>query len=298
MKPAPFAYFAPDTLEETLALREQHAGDTAVLAGGQSLLPILNLRLAQPGVVIDINRVPELDGIRERDGGLSLGARVRQRAAERSQLVRERAPLVAHALPFIAHPAIRSRGTLGGSLAHGDPAAELPAAVLALDAELVIRSAARGERIVAAADFFRTFLSTAVEADELLVELRLPAPLDGAGVAFLEVARSHGSFALVGVAAIVQVDRGLVSEARLVFLGASGTPIRPREVEAALVGAEPSAEAFASAAHAALDELDPVSDVHATAAYRRHVAAVLARRALGAAAAAALDGRTGANRDA
>lgn len=284
MKPAPFAYFAPETLAEALSLRAEHAGDSVVLAGGQSLLPILHLRLAQPGVVIDINRIPGLDGIAELNGGLSIGARTRQRAAERSSLVTERAPLLARALPLIAHPAIRSRGTIGGSIAHADPAAELPAVALALDAELVLQSSARGERIVAASDFFQGFLSTAIESDELLAEIRLPAPPAGAGVSFHEIARNHGAFAIVGAGAMVQVRDGAVADVRLVFTGAGGTAVRATEAEAALAGQPATAESFAAAAEQAAAGLDPVGDVHASAGYRRRVAGVLARRALADAA--------------
>ena len=280
MKPAPFTYFAPESLEEALALRAEHAGDCVVLAGGQSLLPILHLRLAQPAVVIDVNRIPGLDRIAERNGGLSIGARARQRQAERSSLVAERAPLLAKALPLIAHPAIRNRGTIGGSIAHADPAAELPAVALALDAELVATSAARGERSIPAADFFHGFLSTALESDEILTEIRLEAPKPGSGVAFLEVARNHGAFAIVGAAAQVQVTDGTVGEARLVFTGAGGTAMRARSAEAQLIGQPATSESFAAAAAAAVADLDPVSDVHASADYRRRVAQVLARRVL------------------
>ena len=213
MKPAPFTYFAPESLDEALALRAEHAGDCVVLAGGQSLLPILHLRLAQPAVVIDVNRIPGLGEIAERNGGLSIGARVRQRQAEQSPLVAERAPLLAKALPLIAHPAIRNRGTIGGSIAHADPAAELPAVALALDAELVATSKARGERSIPASEFFHGFLSTALESDELLTEIRLEAPTPGSGVAFHEVARNHGAFAIVGAAAVVKVSEGTVGEA-------------------------------------------------------------------------------------
>jgi CO/xanthine dehydrogenase FAD-binding subunit len=284
VKPASFAYFAPETLAEALALRAEHAGDSVVLAGGQSLLPILHLRLAQPGVVIDINRVAGLDGIAELNGGLSIGARTRQRAAERSSLVTERAPLLARALPLIAHPAIRTRGTVGGSMAHADPAAELPAVALALAADLVLRSSSRGERVVPASDFFQGFLSTATEPDELLVEIRIPSPPAGAGVSFHEIARSHGAFAIVGAGAMLQLREGVVADARLVFTGAGGTAVRAIEAEAALAGQPASAASFAAAAEQAAASLDPVGDVHATAGYRRRVAGVLARRALADAA--------------
>ena len=286
MKPAPFTYFAPDSLDEALALRREHAGDSVVLAGGQSLLPILNLRLARPGVVIDIGRVPGLDAITVSPEGVAIGARVRQRDAERSPIVRQRTPLLAAALPLVAHAAIRNRGTIGGSLAHADPAAELPAVALALDAGLVVRSAARGARVVPASEFFHGFLATALEPDELLVEVRITTALQGAGTSFLEVARTHGAFAVVGAAAIVLMRDGVVAEARLVFIGVGATAIRSPDAEVALVGQEPSAEAFAAAAAIGAAGLDPVSDIHASATYRRRAAEVLARRALVKAAAA------------
>jgi carbon-monoxide dehydrogenase medium subunit len=280
MKPAPFTYFAPESLDEALALRAEHAGDCVVLSGGQSLVPILSLRLAQPAVVIDVNRIPGLDGIAERNGGISIGARTRQRQAERSSLVAERAPLLAKALPLIAHPAIRNRGTVGGSIAHADPAAELPAVALALDAELVATSKARGERSIPASEFFYGFLSTALESDELLTEIRVEAPRPGTGVAFQEVARNHGAFALVGAGAQVTVADGNVTDARIVVIGAGGTAIRPRVAESALVGQPATPASFAEAAAASVGDLDPVSDVHASADYRRRVAQVLVRRVL------------------
>jgi carbon-monoxide dehydrogenase medium subunit len=280
VKPPPFDYRAPSSLDEALALRAEHAGDSALLAGGQSLMPLLNLRMAFPGAVIDLGGVSELVGIREHDGGVTLGAMTRQRAAERSDLVRTRAPLVAHALVHVGHTAIRNRGTIGGSIAHADPAAELPAVALALDAELVARSA-NGTRTIAAQDFFLGFLTTALEPDELLVEIRIPGLPQPSGSAFVEIARRHGDFALVGVGAVVVLgpDRS-ITDARLVFIGVGGAPVRAREAEAVLRGSQPGDSLFAEAAQRAAAQLQPGSDTHATGAYRRRVAAVLARRAL------------------
>jgi aerobic carbon-monoxide dehydrogenase medium subunit len=280
VKPPAFAYEAPESLEEALALRAEHAGDSAVLAGGQSLMPLLNLRMAFPGTVIDVGRVSELSGIREWDGGVAIGATTRQRAAEHSDLIAQRAPLVSRALPNVGHTAIRNRGTVGGSIAHADPAAELPAVALALDAELVARSSS-GERTIPASEFFAGYLTTTLEPHELLVEIRLPALAAGHGTAFVELARRHGDFALVGVGAAVALEpSGAIADARLVFIGVGGTPVRAREAEALLRGAMPTDEVYAEVAERAKDELDPGSDSHASASYRRRVAGVLARRAL------------------
>lgn len=277
MKPPPFRYLAPLSLEEALALRAQHGSESVLLAGGQSLMPLLNLRIVSPAAVIDLGRVPELAGVRGENGALAIGAMTRQREAERAPLVHERSPLLAAALARIAHPTIRNRGTIGGSLAHADPAAELPAAALALDAELVARST-RGERTIPAHAFFQGFLTTALEPDELLTEVRLPA--DPGRCSIQEVTRRHGDFALVGVVAVVRSEGGTIADARLALLGAAPTAVRATEAEALLRGAPATGSTFAAAAEAAAAHLEPSSDVHATAAYRRRAAAVLVRRAL------------------
>jgi carbon-monoxide dehydrogenase medium subunit len=230
--------------------------------------------------VIDLGRIGELAGIREWDGGVAIGAMTRQREAERSTLVRERVPLAARALPNVGHAAIRNRGTVGGSIAHADPAAELPAVALALDAEMVARTSG-GERTIAAGDFFAGFLTTTLAPDELLVEVRLPGLPAGHGTAFVELARRHGDFALVGVAAALALDgAGAIADARLVFIGVGGSPVRARDAEAVLRGSAPGEALFAEAAERAKEELDPPGDTHASAAYRRRVAGVLAQRAL------------------
>ena len=236
MKPPLFDYRSPSSLDEALALRSEYAYDSVVLAGGQSLMPMLNLRLARPEVLIDLGRVAELAEISELDGGVSLGAMARQRSAERSDLIRERAPLVQQALGHVGHPTIRNRGTVGGSVAHSDPAAELPAVCVALDAELVARGVA-GERTIAAEDFAVGFMTTALAPDELLVEVRIPAAAATFRTAFIEIARRHGDFALVGVAAAIALDGdGLINDARLVFTGVGLMPVRAREAEASLLG--------------------------------------------------------------
>jgi carbon-monoxide dehydrogenase medium subunit len=281
MKSPPFEYLAPTSLEAALAARAEHAGSSVVLAGGQSLLPLLNLRMARPEVVIDLGRIPELVGISEWDGGVAFGAMTRQREAERSELVARRAPLVARALTHVGHVTIRNRGTIGGSIAHADARSELPGAALALDAQLIARSSARGERTIAAAGFFKGFLMCALEPDELLVEVRVPGLPERSGVSFLEVARRHGDFAIVGVAAVVSLGAdGTVADARLVFVGVGGAPVRASEAEAALRGRPPDAALFAAAAAKGAAALAPASDMHASAEYRRRVAGVLAERAL------------------
>jgi len=280
MKPPLFDYRSPSSLDEALALRSEYSDDSAVLAGGQSLMPMLNLRLARPEVLIDLGRVAELAGIRELDGGVSLSAMTRQRSAERSDLIRRRAPLLQQALAHVGHPTIRNRGTVGGSLAHADPAAELPAVCLALDAEFVARSAG-GERTIAADDFYMGFMTTALAPDELLVEVRIPFAAGTLGTAFVEIARRHGDFALVGVAAALALDgEGVITDARLALTGVAGLPVRAREAEASLRGASAGAAAFAAAGDLVAAELEPRTDAHATGDYRRRVAGVLARRAL------------------
>jgi CO/xanthine dehydrogenase FAD-binding subunit len=280
VKPPPFDYLAPSTLDEALALRAEYADDSLVLAGGQSAMPLLSLRMALPAAVIDLGRIPELAGIRELDGGVAFGAMTRQRDAERSQLVQERLPLATQALAHVGHTTIRNRGTIGGTMAHADPAAEMPAVALLLDGELVARST-RGERTIAARDFFVGVLTTALEPDELLVEVRLPGLAGRVGTSFLEVARRHGDFAVVAAgAAVALAGDGTIADARLAFTGVGATAVRAHDAEATLRGAQPGDDVFAEAAARAAAELEPGSDAHATAAYRRRIADVLARRAL------------------
>ncbi|HEX9312764.1 MAG TPA: FAD binding domain-containing protein, partial [Actinomycetota bacterium] len=215
MKPPPFKYARPGELDEVLALLSEHGDEAKLLAGGQSLIPLLNFRLARPSVLVDLNSVSGLDGMTSQNGTIGLGAMVRQRAAERSPDVGSSCPLIVQALRHVAHLQIRNRGTVGGSIAHADPAAELPAVALALDAEMVVRSAA-GERVVPASEFFQGPFTTAVGPEEVLVEVRFPK-LAGARSTFLELARRSGDFALAGVAAVARVEEGsgAVTEARL-----------------------------------------------------------------------------------
>ncbi len=284
MKPPVFAYYRPDTVEEALALLAELGGDAKPLAGGQSLIPTMNFRLAQPAALVDLNRLDALAHISESgEGGVFIGAMTRQRAVERSALVGERAPLLAAALPFVAHPQIRNRGTIGGSLAHADPAAELPAVTVALDAQFHVRSAGSERRLPAAA-FFTGLFATALEPGELVVAVELPAPVPRTGWAFLEVARRHGDYALAGVAARLTLDgNGRCADARVVLLSVGDGPVVSPGAAAALAGQQPDAAAIRAAAEAVRQEVDPPGDIHASAAYRRHLAAVLTRRALEAA---------------
>ena len=282
MKSPPFEYLAPQSIDEVLAALREHGDEAKVLAGGQSLIPILALRLAHPAVLVDIGNVAELRGISS-NGTLAIGAAVTQRQAERSAAITAAAPLLAEALPLIAHPQIRNRGTIGGSIAHADPAAELPAVALALDATMVVRGQS-GERTVGATDFFRSYLETAIGPDELLIAVRLaPATGPGTGWSFQEISRRHGDFALAGAASQLTLDGdGHVVSARIAFCGVGSTPVRV-DPTATLGGRVLDKASIDEVARLAAADLDPPSDVHATGAYRKHIAAVLAARTLTAA---------------
>jgi aerobic carbon-monoxide dehydrogenase medium subunit len=283
VKPPRFRYDDPDTLAEVLDLLARHGDGAKVLAGGQSLMPMLNFRLARPSHVIDINRVDGLSGVAVSEDGLRLGALVRQRTLERAAPIRERCPLLAQAMPFVGHSQIRTRGTLGGNLAHADPASELPAVMVALDAALTVRSAG-GARTVAAEDFFVAALTTALAPDELLTEIALPPWPSRTGSSLLEVAKRHGDFALGGVAVRLTLDaQGRVGAARIVCFGVGSRPVRATDAERALVGGAPSPTAFDQAGRLAAAAVDPSDDIHASAAYRKRLAGVLTARALTAA---------------
>jgi carbon-monoxide dehydrogenase medium subunit len=279
MKPARFEYWDPTSVEQVLGFLEEHGDDSKVLAGGQSLMPLLNMRLARPDCVLDINRVASLGGIECDHLGSRIGALARHDDVMQSAELAERCPLLVQAMPYIGHTAIRYRGTVGGSLAHADPAAELPAVATALDAEFVIRGP-RGTRTVPAREFFHGFLTTSVEPDELLVEIRFEARPPTAVSAVLELARRRGDFALVGVAGETTVEDGSVTAARLCAFGVDGVPLRLVEVEALLEGEQPSAELFDEAGALASRSVSPTSDMHASADYRRAMTAVLTRRLL------------------
>jgi carbon-monoxide dehydrogenase medium subunit len=288
MKPPPFEYRDPRTLEEAVEALRDCPGEAKILAGGQSLLPMLNMRLARPDLLVDLGRIASLDFIREERGTLAIGAMTSKRAVERSELVERRQPLLRAATLLIAHPQIRNRGTVGGSLAQADPASEYPAVAIALDAELRAVGP-EGERAIPARDFFVTYLTTALSPQEVLTEIRLPALPERTGWAVQEVARRHGDYAMVGIAARVALDgRGRCAEARLVLFGVGATPVRASAAEDLLAGEAPGEALFARAARAVVESLEqPLSDVHASADYRRQLAAVLTRRALAEACARA-----------
>jgi carbon-monoxide dehydrogenase medium subunit len=283
MKLPQFDYEAPRTVEEAVDLLAEHEDEASVLAGGQSLIPLLALRLAQPAVLIDINGIDELSGVSVTDGWVGIRAMTREYMAEESPTIAGSVPLLAAALPLIGHEAIRSRGTIGGSLAHADPAAELPAVAQALDAEFVVRGRS-GERVVPAAEWFEGYLTTSRAPDELLTEVRFPAAGPGTGTSFQEVARRHGDFAIAGLAASLTLSDGAIADARLAFAGISDVPVRAAGAEDLLVGERPSAELFDEAARRATDGIDPPADLHGSSEYRKKIAAALVRRGLRAAA--------------
>jgi carbon-monoxide dehydrogenase medium subunit len=280
MKPAPFLYHAPETVAEVLALLSEHGDEAKVLAGGQSLIPTMNFRLAQPSVLIDINRVADLEGIEvTADGTLRIGATTRQRALERSAEVAARSPLLFEAVPFVAHAQIRNRGTVGGNLAHADPRSEFPAVMLALGADLRIRGTG-GERTVGATDFFRGLFATALGPQELLVGADVPPDAPGSGSAFVELSRRNGDYALAGVACRLTLREGRISDPRVGFLSAGDRPLLATEAMRVLEGQEPGEALFREAAEAARHDVRPIEDVHASVAYRTHLFGVITRRAL------------------
>ena len=288
MKPPPFDYSAPDSVAEALELLQRAPEETSALAGGQSLVPVLNMRLAQPLALVDLNRVAGLDAIEATpEGRVRFGSMVRQRRLESEPLVRDRLPLLTEAAVHIAHLAIRTRGTVGGSLAHADPSAELPAAVSALDGRMLVRGP-DGERTVPAADFFLGPLTTAIEPGELLVAVELEPPPPGSGSAFVEVARTHGAFALAAAAAVLHLDEsGGIDHARVALAGLGGVPHVPAWLDEVAGGEAPDEALFRRVGERVRDEVEPFDDVHASAQYRKRIAAVLTARALATAAARA-----------
>ena len=279
MKPAPFAYVRARAIEAVFDLLAQHGDEARLLAGGQSLIPTLNLRLSAPRVLIDINGLDALAGIEVTGGGLRIGALTRQRAVERSEEVARCAPLIAMAMPHIAHPAVRNRGTIGGSIAYADPAAELPACAVALGAEIELRGR-DGDRRVAAADFFRGLYETDLRAGEVVSAVIVPAPGPDARSAFAELARRHGDYALVGVAAHARAADAVLSDVRLVFFGLDVRPVQARAAGAALEGRRVDEKAVADAQAALEEDLQPSGDIHASAATKLHLARVLTGRVL------------------
>ena len=279
MKPAKFDYHAPTSLDEAVALLQRYSGDAKILAGGQSLMPLLNFRLSRPAALVDLNRIPSLAYIREHDGQVRLGAMTRQRTIEFSPVVARRLPLLSEATKWVGHLPIRTRGTIGGSIAHADPSAEYPAVLTALEGE-VVASGPKGERVVKAKDLFLTYLTTSLESDEVLSEIRLPVMPMGAGFALEEFARRHGDFAIVAIAALVVPDATRCKQARLATAGAGPVPVRLRAAEEILERDGVTDAAIDAAARRAAELVSPDSDIHASADYRRHLTMVLTRRAL------------------
>ena len=278
MKPAPFAYKKTRSLEEAVALLGEHSGkslDARLLAGGQSLIATLNMRLSAPSLLIDINGIAGLDSIANKGGTVEIGALVRHAQAERSETIAQHAPLIARAMPHIGHAAIRNRGTLGGSIAFADPAAELPACLMALDGE-VDATGPKGKRTIKAGDFFKGLFETALGPQDVLTAIRVPAATAETRVGFAELARRHGDYAIIGLAASARADGKGLADVRLSFFGVGSTPVCARKAEAALSGGAIDDKRLA-AAIAALD-LDPHDDVQATAALKKHLAGVLLRR--------------------
>lgn len=270
MKPAAFAYAKARSLDDAIRLLGEHEGDAKLLAGGQSLIATLNMRLSHPSLLVDINGVAGLDGVRVNGGAVEIGAMTRHVTLERSADIAKHAPLIARAMPHIAHPAIRNRGTIGGSLAYADPAAELPACLVALDGEIDIAGPG-GKRSVTADAFFKGLFETALGAHDVLTAIRIPAATAGSRIGFMELARRHGDYAMVGLAAAAKQNGKGLSDVRLVYFGVGETPMRARKAEAAL------ASGSIDDAVTALD-LDPPDDIQATGAAKRHLAGVLLRR--------------------
>jgi len=288
VKPPVFDYYDPLTLEEALGVLDQYGDDAKVLAGGQSLMPLLNMRLARPGALVDLNKVSSLNYITVENGTVRVGAMARQRDVEVDPAVARSLPLLVEALHFVGHVQIRLRGTIGGSLAHADPAGELPALLVCLDGEVVAAGHHTAPRTIPARDLFVTYLTTSLRPAEILTEVRFPMPPPGTGSAFEELSRRHGDYALVGVAATVRLaSDGSINDARIAFTGCGPIPTRAADAERYLEGGRPVDGLWERAADLAARDLEPDSDLHASGAYRKRVAAVLAARALRKAAARA-----------
>ena len=278
MKPPPFAYECPSDVSEAVALLAAHGGDARPLAGGQSLVPLLNFRLARPAVLVDLNRIEALSHITVSDGALRIGAMARQAAVEADPDVARGWPILPAAIGHIAHPQIRNRGTIGGSLAHNDPAAELPAVMLALDAEMIAQGP-QGRRTIAAGDFFAGTMETALAPDELLTEIRVPPLPEGTGWGFQEAARRQGDFALAAVVVLLRPSRADGIDARVVVTGTGDGPARMGAAEAILAERGADADACEAASNAAAEACEAADDPHAPAWYRRKLVAALTRRA-------------------
>jgi carbon-monoxide dehydrogenase medium subunit len=284
MKPAPFRYVAARTIEQALQLKAEYGDEARYLAGGQSLVPTMNFRLTQPAMLIDINPLAELAGVKNGAGDrVRIGALTRYRNLERDPATARNLPLIHEALPHIAHPQIRNRGTIGGNLAHADPASEMPAIVVALAGRLRAQSK-KGERWIDAADFFVGALSTALEPDEMLMEVELPTAPARSGACFMEVSRRRGDFAIIGVAATVRLDReGRCAEARIGLCNAGDVPVLAAEASESLAGRKIGAPEIKQAAALVQSAIDPGGSIHASKEFQRHIAGVLTARAVAAA---------------
>jgi carbon-monoxide dehydrogenase medium subunit len=290
MKPAPFKYIAASSLEHALALKAEHGDEAKFLAGGQSLIPTMNFRLARPAILIDINGIEDLAGISSSGGATRVGPLTRYRALQRDKAFTQAFPLIGEALPHIAHPQIRNRGTIGGNLSHADPASELPAIALALRARFRVQ-AAKHERWIEASNFFAGALTTDLQSDEMLVEIELPSPAPRTGCCFMEIARRRGDFAIAGVAVMVTLgERDQCADVRMAFCGVGETPIDASSAADGLVGHRLTEAAITGTAKSVQAMIDPGGSVHATADYQRHIAGVLAERALHTAHQRVLDG--------
>ena len=283
MLPAPFEYDRPETLDEALDLLAQHGEDAKVLAGGQSLIPLMKLRFAAPARLIDVNRIPGLDGIEERDGSLRIGALVRHNHLAASDIVKERYPTIATAAPMISDPIVRNLGTIGGSLAHADPSGDLGSVMIALGATVVARSK-DGEHEIAAAELAEGPFQSALGPTELLTEIRVPAPPSRSGGTYLKMERKVGDFATVAAAIFLSLENGSIGSAGIGLTSVGLTNLRAEAAESALAGASPGEDAFAEAGRLAAEASEPATDVRGSADYKRHVVDVFVRRGLAAAA--------------
>lgn len=279
MKPPPFDYYAADCIEAAVQALTDAGGDGKIIAGGQSLMPMLNFRLLRPSILIDINRIPDLAYVRDNGNEIRIGPLTRHRNLETSDIIAKQFPVLHEAMGYVAHLAIRNRGTIGGSLSHADPAAELPMMSLLLDARLEVQCIS-GRRTIEAQDFFFGALTTALEDGDMLVEVRLPKLPEGAGWAFEEVARRSGDFALASVAVIMNSDGDTISDLRIGMMGVGETPMRAAEAESILAGQPYSETAISAAVDSICAVVEPNNDLHASADYRRHLVGILARQAL------------------
>lgn len=292
MKPPKFSYLKPTNLPQALEWLADYGDDAKILSGGQSLIPLLNMRLSTPKYIIDLSRVQEVKGITEEEDTIVIGGMTRHVEVENSQLIKEKCPLLTEGIRWVGHSQIRNRGTVGGSIAHADPSAELPCMLSALRGEIVIVSQEE-ELILSPEEFFLSYLLTTLEPNQLIKEIRFPKMNKGAGYAFEEVARRHGDFALCEVAAVIELDiDGSIKDTKIALGGANSVPFVPEETEEFLIGKEPTESIIKEAAILQLDELDPEGDIHGSKEYRRQLSGVLLERALNKAVNRAREGVT------